>query len=108
MKSSLSSTKSNTCVALTTKVLGDKWTPLLIAALLDGTLRFNELQSHVRGLNPRTLSARLDSLQNIGVVSKKVFPVVPPKVEYTLTQKGIDLYPILQKMEKWGDKYLTR
>jgi len=92
-------------VAFATKVLGDKWTPLLITVLLDGTLRFGEISEQVPGLNPRTLSARLSNLEKIGVINRKNYPTAPPKVEYTLTQKGVDLYPILNDMEKWGEKY---
>lgn len=102
---SLTTPKSTTCVALTTKVLGDKWTPLLIASLLEGKLRFNEIQAKVVGLNPRTLSSRLTDLQKFGIINKHSYPTIPPKVEYELTQKGLDLYPILSKMEQWGDKY---
>lgn len=103
---SLNSPKSTSCVALATKIIGDKWTPLLVASLLDGTLRFGALQTRVNGLNPRTLSARLDSLERVGIITKRVYASVPPKVEYTLTQKGKDLYPVLSSMKKWGEKYL--
>jgi DNA-binding HxlR family transcriptional regulator len=103
---SLANPKSTTCVALATKVIGDKWTPLLITALLDGKLRFGEIQTKVKGLNPRTLSARLDSLEKVGIITKQVYTTVPPKVEYTLTKKGKDLYPILNSMKTWGEKYL--
>lgn len=103
---SLANPKNTTCVALATKVIGDKWTPLLVTSLLDGTLRFGEIQTKVPGLNPRTLSARLDSLEKVGIITKKAYPSSPPKVEYSLTQKGTDLYPILNSMKKWGEKYL--
>jgi DNA-binding HxlR family transcriptional regulator len=105
MKSSLPTEKSTSCVKMTVMILGDKWTPLLISALLDGTRRFSELQESIKGLNPRTLSARLDMLKELGIINKKIYAVTPPKVEYSLTQKGIDLYPVLQKMESWGQKY---
>ena len=68
-------------------------------------MRFNELQDHVTGLNPRTLSSRLDSLQKVGIITKKAYPTVPPKVEYSLTEKGKDLLPILERMKSWGNKY---
>jgi len=103
---SLASPKNTPCVALATKVIGDKWTPFLITSLLDGTLRFGEIQEKVKGLNPRTLSARLDSLEMVGIITKKIYPSVPPKVEYSLTQKGKDLFPVLNSMKKWGEKYL--
>ena len=103
---SLASKKDTTCVSFTTQVIGDKWTPLLVASLLDGTLRFGEIQEKIPTLNPRTLSARLDSLEQVGIITKKQYSTMPPKVEYTLTKKGKDLYPILLNMKKWGEKYL--
>jgi DNA-binding HxlR family transcriptional regulator len=106
MTTSLTTPKSTICVALATKVMGDKWTPFLIATLLDGTLRFGQIQTKVPGLNPRTLSARLDSLEQVEIITKQVYDCTPLKVEYTLTQKGKDLYPILNSMKKWGEKYL--
>jgi DNA-binding HxlR family transcriptional regulator len=103
---SLTNPKSTICVGLATKIIGDKWTPFLITALLDGTLRFGELQTKIPGLNPRTLSARLDSLEEVEIITKHIYATVPPKVEYSLTQKGRDLYPILNSMKIWGEKYL--
>lgn len=103
---SLATPKSTVCVSLATAVIGDKWTPLLITSLLDGTLRFGQIQAKVPGLNPRTLSARLDSLEEVGIITKQIYATVPAKVEYTLTQKGKDLYPVLSSMKRWGEKYL--
>lgn len=93
------------CVAHASKVLGDKWSPLLINALASEPMRFCALQTKVGGINPRTLSARLDDLEAMGVISKQCFAEVPPRVEYSLTDKGRDLMPILQSMAAWGDKY---
>ncbi len=95
------------CVVLATKVLGDKWTPRLLLALSTGTLRFCALQEEAGGVNPRTLSQRLISLEGMGIVTKKTYAEVPPRAEYSLTRKGKDLVPILRSMAAWGDKYAS-
>lgn len=82
-----------------------KWTPQLIYALANGVQRFGELQKEVGGVNPRTLSARLDELEQAGIVVKNSYNEVPPRIEYSLTEKGEDLLPILECMVSWGDKY---
>lgn len=92
------------CVAFAAKILGDTWTILIIQNLCDGCLRFGELQNVV-GVNPRTLSARLDFLEESGIIIRKIYSEVPVKVEYSLTTKGKDLIPILKKMADWGGKY---
>lgn len=76
-------------------------------ALSYGVSRFSELRQQAGGLNPRTLSARLDELERFGIVTKKAFAEAPPRVEYTLTKKGKDLVPILERMVEWGKKYNT-
>jgi DNA-binding HxlR family transcriptional regulator len=93
------------CVKAATIILGDKWTPLLLTLLANNpTSRFSQLQEVVEGINPRTLSARLLSLEEKGIVEK--LPVNHTnRCEYKLTQKGHDLLPILRDMEKWGEKY---
>lgn len=108
----MSSNSENTCeksyVATTTKIMGDKWTPMILFALSEKSLRFCELETAAGGINPRTLSARLDCLETSGALSRKVFAEVPPRVEYTLTKKGQDLLPIIQDMIQWAKKYETR
>ncbi|PLS81754.1 transcriptional regulator [Candidatus Saccharibacteria bacterium] len=93
------------CVAAAVAVLGDKWTPHLIRSLSLSTMRFCQLQDAVGGINPRTLSARLASLEEQDIVTKVIYPEVPPRTEYTLTQKGRDLMPILTSMAAWGETY---
>ena len=97
--------REQTCVATAAAIVGSKWTPQLIYALANGVQRFGELQKEAGGINPRTLSERLDELEQQGIVAKTSFSEVPPRVEYTLTQKGSDLLPILECMVEWGDKY---
>lgn len=93
------------CVATAAAIVGSKWTPQLIYALANGVERFCELQKEAGGINPRTLSARLDELEQTGIVRKNTFAEVPPRVEYILTEKGRDLLPILECMVEWGEKY---
>jgi DNA-binding HxlR family transcriptional regulator len=98
---------SPTCSAISgaLKIIGDKWTGLIIVNLTTGTKRFGELQQALEGISPRTLSQRLDSLEEQQVVSKKCFAEAPPRVEYSLTEKGRDILPILQSMAEWGARH---
>jgi DNA-binding HxlR family transcriptional regulator len=93
------------CIASALRVLGQKWTALIIRDLYTGPKRFGELEKSVGSINPRTLSQRLEALESHGVITKKTYAEVPPRTEYTLTTKGRDLVPILQTMAAWGDKY---
>lgn len=93
------------CIAAALRIIGQKWTALLIRDLCEGPKRFGELERSVEGINPRTLSQRLEALENFGIITKKTFAEVPPRTEYTLTEKGKDVIPILKQMAAWGDKY---
>lgn len=94
------------CVEAATNILGDKWTPRILRAMTQKeAIRFGELQDLTGGVNPRTLSARLCALELEGIITKATYAEVPPRSEYTLTQKGIDLLPILRSMAEWGEKY---
>lgn len=104
-ESSKCPSRERACVATAAAIVSSKWTPQLIYALANGVERFCELQKEAGGINPRTLSARLDDLEKQGIVTKATFAEVPPRVEYRLTQKGRDLLPILESMVEWGEKY---
>ncbi len=93
------------CIASAMKVVGNKWTALILRDLFGGPQRFCELEKSVGNINPRTLSQRLDDLEEYGIITKQTFAEVPPRCEYTLTKKGEDLLPILQQMANWGTKY---
>lgn len=97
--------KPLSCVACTTEIIGDKWTPLLLNALSEGEMRFCELQSKAGGLNPRTLSSRLDSLESKEIIFRHKDENLPHKFSYKLTKKGLDLLPVLKSMAQWGQKY---
>ncbi len=93
------------CVEATARILGDKWTPLLLRALAIGPRRFCELQKATSNINPRTLSARLVWLEQNGIIIRAARTSVAPCMEYVLTKKGNDLIPVLKTMAAWGDKY---
>jgi DNA-binding HxlR family transcriptional regulator len=93
------------CVKFAASVLGDKWTPLLLQALSKRPFRFCELQKEVGGINPRTLSARLLALEQHQITVKSAQHSSSAYAQYSLTQKGIDLMPVLQSMADWGSKY---
>lgn len=93
------------CVKAATKILGDKWTPQLLRFFVnEESVRFCQIQDLVEGINPRTLSARLDALESEGIIEKVVAPQ-KSRCEYRLTQKGKELTPILRDMQAWSDRY---
>ncbi|HEX4774529.1 MAG TPA: helix-turn-helix domain-containing protein [Candidatus Saccharimonadales bacterium] len=93
------------CIASAMQIVGNKWTALILRDLFSGSKRFCELEKLVGGINPRTLSQRLDDLEAHGIITRQSFAEVPPRTEYSLTSKGADLLPVLQKMAAWGTKY---
>src|SRR3954466_11947031 len=93
------------CIAAAMQIIGNKWTALILRDLFSGPKRFCELEKSVGNINPRTLSQRLDDLEAHGIITKKSFSEMPPRIEYTLTQKGLDLVPVLKQMASWGTKY---
>ncbi|MDB5165543.1 MAG: hypothetical protein JWM00_433 [Candidatus Saccharibacteria bacterium] len=93
------------CVKAATEILGDKWTPQLLRFFInEEVVRFCQLQDLVGGINPRTLSARLASLEEHDIITK-LSTSNSTRCEYTLTEKGKDLIPILQDMQTWSDKH---
>jgi DNA-binding HxlR family transcriptional regulator len=100
--------KKSGCIASAMLIIGNKWTALILRDLTNGPARFHTLEQTVKGINPRTLSKRLDELEDHGIITKKCFAEVPPHIEYNLTKKGKDLLPILQQMANWGEKYNTK
>lgn len=86
-------------------VLGGKWTFLIIRDLFEGTRRFGELRQSLTGVSPKTLSARLRDLEKKNIVTRKAYATVPPTVEYSLTEKGRSLKPIIKAMKIWGAQW---
>src|SRR5215218_662858 len=93
-------------VSACVEILSGKWTILLIRDLADGRSRFCELERSLEGISPRTLSLRLRSLEEEGIVERRTFPEVPPRVEYALTEKGRALVPIIESMRSYGTEWL--
>ena len=89
-------------VEMTLQLIGDKWKVLIIRDLLTGTKRFSELMRSVTGITQKVLTSNLRSMEADGLVNRKVYPQVPPKVEYSLTETGLSLKPILDSMVQWG------
>jgi DNA-binding HxlR family transcriptional regulator len=87
----------------TLKIIGSKWTILLLRELFEGKKRFGELQRALEGISPKTLSLRLKQLEKDRIIKKKVFAEIPLHVEYSLTPRGDSLSEIIEKIKDWGD-----
>jgi len=88
-------------------VIGGKWKPLILYELKDGTLRFSQLQDRVKPhITQRMLTNQLRQLEADGLITRKVYPQVPPKVEYSLTDNGRSIIPILDQLCEWGEEHL--
>ena len=88
------------------EIISGKWTLLLIRDLAEGPQRFCELERSLGGISPRTLSLRLRALEECGVVARRTYPEVPPRVEYGLTEKGRALVPLIDDMRTYGERWL--
>jgi DNA-binding HxlR family transcriptional regulator len=98
--------ENNCPVTATMKVLGGKWKPILINAIYFTTpARFGELKRSVIGITQSMLTQQLRELEEDGIINRKIYAEIPPKVEYTLTEFGLTLSPILLSMAKWGKEY---
>lgn len=92
-------------VATTVSIIGNKWKLLIIRNLLDRPWRFNELRKDLEGISQKVLTDSLRSMESDGIVTRTVYPEVPPKVEYALSELGLTLKPVLNAMATWGDEY---
>lgn len=95
-------------VEVTTAVMGGKWKPVILYQLLDGSKRFGELRKTFGGVSQRSLTLQLRELEADGIVHRQVFAEVPPRVEYSLTDYGRSLAPVLDAMRAWGLSYRDR
>src|ERR1700737_3798528 len=93
-------------VARTARIISGKWTLLIIRDLTSGVKRFNQLERSLRGISPKTLSERLRSLEEEGIIFRQTFAEVPPRVEYSLTEKGHDLVDVIDSMRNYGKRGL--
>ncbi len=94
-------------VARTAEIISGKWTLLIIRDLATGTKRFSQLERSLHGISPKTLSERLCALEHEGIIRRQTFAEVPPKVEYTLTEKGQDLVALIETMRTYGRRWLV-
>ncbi|MGL5329592.1 MAG: winged helix-turn-helix transcriptional regulator [Peptostreptococcaceae bacterium] len=97
-----------TCeMEITLNAIGGKWKPLILYFLIEnGTKRFGEIKYFINHTSHKTLTNQLRELEGDNLISRTVYPTVPPKVEYSITEKGMSLYPILESMCEWGAKNL--
>ena len=93
-------------VARTAQIVSGKWTLLIIRDLATGTKRFSELERLLHGISPKTLSERLSTLEGEGVLRRQMYAEVPPKVEYSLTDKGQALIAVIESMREFGKRWL--
>jgi DNA-binding HxlR family transcriptional regulator len=101
--------KQKACpTAVTLHVIGGKWKPVILWLLSERMLRFSELKRSIPGITQRMLTQQLRELEWDGIVSRKVYPEVPPRVEYSITEFGRTLGPILKLMCKWGLEHEKR
>ncbi len=94
-------------VARTAGIIGNKWTPLIVRDLARERRRFSELERSLIGISPKTLSERLKRLEEAGVITRECFAEVPPRVEYSLTEKGFALLPVIESMRVFGANWLS-
>jgi len=94
-------------VATTVALIGSKWKLLIMRNLLSRPWRFNELKKDLEGISQKVLTDSLRSMEADGLLTRTVYPEVPPRVEYTLTELGYSLRPILEAMRVWGEDYKT-
>jgi len=93
-------------IARTAEIISGKWTLLIIRDLVSGVKRFNQLERSLHGISPKTLSERLRSLEEEGIIVRQTFAEVPPRVEYSLTEKGYDLVGVIESMRGFGKRWL--
>lgn len=92
-------------VETTLTLIGDKWKVLILRDLRGGTKRFGELRRSLSGISQKVLTSNLRDMESSGLISREVFPEVPPRVEYALTDLGESMTPILDAMASWGEEY---
>ncbi len=92
-------------VATTVNIIGNKWKLLILRDILTGTKRFGELNKNLEGISQKVLTDNLRSMEYDGILIRTVYPEVPPRVEYSLSELGETMKPIISAMEDWGTKY---
>ncbi len=100
--------KNNCPIRATLKIIGGKWKLLIIYQVKEEKKRFGELLKILPDITKQMLTKNLRELEKDGIINRKIYPVVPPKVEYSLTKDGETLIPVLEIIEAWGKSKLTR
>ncbi len=95
-------------VETTLTLISDKWKVLILRDLMPGTKRFGELRKSIGDISQKVLTAQLRQMEDCGLLIRTVYPEVPPRVEYTLTELGKSLKPILDAMQSWGEEYKAK
>ncbi|RMC51574.1 helix-turn-helix domain-containing protein [Lactobacillus sp. ESL0228] len=95
-------------VATTINLLSSKWKILIMRDLLTKKMRYSELKNSVSGISQKMLTQSLREMENDGLIKRKVFPVIPPKVEYSLSKLGQSMRPVIDAMADWGSTYLDK
>lgn len=95
-------------VEITLSLIQNKWKILILRDLLEGTKRFGEIKRSLKTISQKVLSENLHEMEKDKLITRKVFAEIPPKVEYSLTELGFSLKPILDSMFKWGEEYKKR
>ena len=95
-------------VETTLMLIGDKWKVLILRDLMPGTKRFGEWKKSIGSVSQKVLTAQLRDMEEKGLVSRKVYAEVPPRVEYSLTELGKSLCPVLDALREWGENYKAR
>lgn len=95
-------------VETTLMLIGNKWKVLILRDLMNGTMRFGELKKSIGQISQKVLTAQLRDMEEKGLVSRKVYAEVPPRVEYTLTETGYSLKPVLDALWTWGENYKVK
>lgn len=98
--------KDNCPVGVTLELIGGKYKALILWHLADGKLRFSELKKRITNATPKMLTQQLRELETQALIHREIYPVIPPKVEYSLTDLGKSLMPVLMSMRDWGAGYL--
>jgi len=96
---------TNCHVETTLKIIGGKWKPVILWHLSKATLRFSELEKKIPDISQKMLTQSLKELEQDRLINRKAFPVIPPKVEYSITRHGISLNRVLKELDQWGQKH---
>jgi DNA-binding HxlR family transcriptional regulator len=94
-------------IASSARLLGDRWTLVILRDLADGPTRFSELESASGGISPRTLADRLRQMESQGLIDRESFREIPPRVQYSLTPKGLATLPVIEALRSFGENWLS-